>query len=329
MGTVVAPSIAYPVVTAPAKLFLAGEYAVLHGGPAIVAAVSRRAAGQFVPGAEPASALVGEAVRATIEALAAAREGMDLPPGSVAVDTAVFSAGGAKLGLGSSAAAATVAVGAVLEAAGVSVGENLDLVFSLAAAAHRAAQGGVGSGADVAAAVHGGVVQFVHPREGTPVTRGLPPLPGVELVVFSTGAASSTVDRVRAVLAFAARDPARHATLVGALAEAASRLRAALGAGDVAELVEAVRAAGAGMHALGLAADVPIVTPALAAAAAHAAELGGAAKPSGAGGGDVGAALFPQRAAADAFRARAPGLGLSILDITIDSTGVSRREGGI
>jgi phosphomevalonate kinase len=318
-----------PVVTAPAKLFIAGEYAVLHGGTAIVAAVSRRASARFVTGAEPASALVGEAVRATIEALAAAGEGTSLPPGSVAVDTGAFSAGGAKLGLGSSAAAATVAVGAVLEAAGVPVAQSLDLVYSLAAAAHRAAQGGVGSGADVAAAVHGGVIEFAHPREGAPVTRGLAPLPGVELVVFSTGKASSTADRVRAVLAFAGHDPVRHAACIGALAEAATRVRAALGAGDVAELLDAVRAAGAGMKALGLAADVPIVTPPLEAAATLAAELGGAAKPSGAGGGDVGLALFPQRAAAEVFRARTPGLGLAILDLGIDSTGVSRREGGV
>jgi mevalonate kinase len=317
-----------PVVTAPGKLFLAGEYAVLHGGTAVVAAVSRRASGRFVAGAEPTSPLVGEAVRAAVETLAAAREGVTLPPGSVTVDTGPFQSDRGKLGLGSSAAAATVAVGAVFEAAGVPVAESLDLVFSLAAAAHRAAQGGIGSGADVAAVVHGGVVQFVHPREGTPVTRGLPPLPGVEMVVFSTGSSSSTVDRVRAVMAFAARDSARHATCIGALAEAAARVRAALAMGDVGELIESMRAAGAGMQALGQSADVPIVTPTLATAAAHAAELGGAAKPSGAGGGDVGVALFPQRGAADAFRARAPTIGVSILDLSIDSTGICRREGG-
>jgi len=317
-----------PIVTAPAKLFVAGEYAVLYGGTAIVAAVSRRASGMFVPDAEPSSGLVGEAVRATIEALAAAGQGTGLPPGSVVVDTGAFAAGGTKLGLGSSAAAATVAVGAVLEAAGAPVAQNLDLVYSLAAAAHRAAQGGIGSGADVAASVHGGVIEFAHPREGAPVTRGLPPLPGVELVVFSTGSASSTVDRVRAVEAFAARDQTRHAACIGALAEASTRARSALGAGDVAALIDALRAAGAGMEALGTAADVPIMTPHLRAAAALAAELRGVAKPSGAGGGDVGIALFPQRAAAEVFRARAPGLGLSILDLRIDSTGVSRREGG-
>jgi phosphomevalonate kinase len=322
----------FPVVTAPGKLFLAGEYAVLGGGMAIVAAISRRAEGRFVPDGEPASPLVGEAVRATLEALAAARMGAgdgEAPPrGSVAIDTTLFSSGGRKLGLGSSAAAATVAVGAVLEAAGVPVVQNLELVFSLAAAAHRAAQGGVGSGADVAAAVHGGLVQFAHPREGAPVTRGLPPLPGVQLVVFGTGEPSSTVDRVRAVAAFAARDPIRHAACIGALAEASARASAALLSSDAEELIGALQAAGDGMDALGRAADVPIVTPPFAAAAAYAAELGGAAKPSGAGGGDVGVALFTGRAAADSFRARAAGFGLTLLDISIDSTGVARRETG-
>ena len=72
------------------------------------------------------------------------------------VDTAAFSLNGTKMGIGSSAATAAVSVGAVLEMAGLSVRDSTDLVFDVALAAHRAAQGGIGSGADVAAAVgHG------------------------------------------------------------------------------------------------------------------------------------------------------------------------------
>ena len=78
------------------------------------------------------------------------------------------------------------------------------------------------------------------------------------------------------------------------------------------------------MEMLGQAAGVPIVTPVLAHAALLAAEVGGAAKPSGAGGGDVGIAFLPDPEAANEFRVRARDLGLGILDLFVDPTGISR-----
>ena len=70
---------------------------------------------------------------------------------------------------------------------------------------------------------------------------------------------------------------------------------------------------------------MPIVTPALAAAAKLAEELGGAAKPSGAGGGDVGVAFLTGPGAAETFRRRAPHIGLEILSIRTGASGL-RRE---
>jgi len=77
--------------------------------------------------------------------------------------------------------------------------------------------------------------------------------------------------------------------------------------------------------ALGGEIGLPIVTPALGAAARLAEELGGAAKPSGAGGGDVGVAFLTDRGAAETFRQRAPHLGLEILSIRTGADGL-RRE---
>ena len=144
-----------PVVAAPGKIFLVGEYAVLDGGVAVLAAVSRYAVAQYVPGTEPQSAVVGEAVKRSLTAIGEASAA--LPPGSVLVDTDAFCQGKFKIGLGSSAATAVATVGAMFETAGLSIEHMQDEVFSTAEAAHRAAQGGVGSGADVAAAV----VEFV------------------------------------------------------------------------------------------------------------------------------------------------------------------------
>ena len=51
-----------PIVSAPGKLILIGEYGVLAGGPAVVAAVDRRVIGRFLPGAAPATPLVKHVV---------------------------------------------------------------------------------------------------------------------------------------------------------------------------------------------------------------------------------------------------------------------------
>jgi phosphomevalonate kinase len=310
------------MVTAPGKLVLLGEYAVLDGFPAVVAAVNRRASGQFVPGHAPESPLVEKAVRAAAESLGPNRTA--LPKGSVLVDTHAFSQNGVKLGIGSSAATAVVSVGAVLEMAGLAVADSTDLIFEIASAAHRAAQGGLGSGADVAAAVYGGLLHYTRPSRGTAGVRRLPPLVGVEMVVFSTGIPSSTVDCLQGVTAFAAKNPETHRQLLPPIADAVSRFEAGLFARDPKEIFAAIGAAYAGMDMLGQAAGVPIVTPLLAHASTLAQELGGAAKPSGAGGGDVGIAFLPDRDAAEEFRKRARDLTLGILDLFVDPTGVTR-----
>jgi phosphomevalonate kinase len=310
------------MVTAPGKLVLLGEYAVLDGFPAIVAAVNRRASGQFVPGRSPESDLVNIAVRNAADALGPNRSA--LPRGSVLVDTSAFSRGGTKMGIGSSAATAAVTVGAVLEMAGLAVSESTDLVFDVALAAHRAAQGGLGSGADVAAAVYGGMLHYTRPMRGAATIRRLPPLAGVEMVVFATGTPSSTVDCLQAVSAFAKANPETHRQLLPPIADAVTRFEAGLFARDTPEIIASVAAAHLGMEMLGQAAGVPIVTPVLGHAALLAAEVGGAAKPSGAGGGDVGIAFLPDPEAAREFRARATDVGLGILDLYVDPTGISR-----
>jgi phosphomevalonate kinase len=310
------------MVTAPGKLVLLGEYAVLEGFPAVVAAVNRRASGQFVPGRSPESELVDIAVRNAADALGPNRAA--LPRGSVLVDTSAFSLNGTKMGIGSSAATAAVSVGAVLEMVGLSVADSTDLVFNIALASHRAAQGGLGSGADVAAAVYGGLLHYERPASGPASVRRLPPLVGVEMVVFSTGTASSTVDCIQAVSAFAKASPEKHSALLPPIADAVARFEHGLFARDAAEIIASVGAAHVAMEMLGQAAGVPIVTPVLAHAALLASEVGGAAKPSGAGGGDVGIAFLPDPEAAAEFRTRARDLGLGILDLFVDPTGISR-----
>lgn len=121
--------------SAPGKLVLLGDYAVLAGGPALVAAVDRRAVGA-TGGPIPPSAVV-EAVLARAK-LEGGRP--ELPE----IDTRAFlDEHGQKLGLGSSAAVAVVT-------AALSLGRDDERILRVALEGHRDAAGGVGSGVDVA-----------------------------------------------------------------------------------------------------------------------------------------------------------------------------------
>jgi phosphomevalonate kinase len=313
---------AAPLVLAPGKLFLAGEYAVLEGGVAIVAAASRYALAQFQPDLAPASTLVAEATtraRAALGEVAAA-----VPEGSALVSTDSFSLDGVKLGLGSSAAAAVAAAGALLEYAGLSLAVNRELLFSVADAAHRAAQGGVGSGADIASAVYGGYVRYVRLPDTAPViTRVLPPA-DLHVVVFWTRTAAGTARLVTEIRGFAERAPQGYAERMGALRAAADAFAEAFAAGDTRGVVRWADACHQALTALGAAAELPIVTGGVARAAELARSLGGAAKISGAGGGDLGVAFFTDERAARDFTARCPD-GLLVLDLQLGATGAYRR----
>lgn len=314
-----------PVVTAPGKLFLIGEYAVLEGGVAVIAAVDRRARGQYLPDLAPASPVIEHAVRRAAAELGDLERA--LPNGSVLVDTAAFRDGERKLGFGSSAAAAVAAVGAVFEYAGLSVAQHRDLVRDAADDAHRAAQGGNGSGADVAASAHGGVIRFQRPRNGRAKVEPLTLPPDLHVVVFWSGTPASTPELIAAAQRVEEQNPALYRWIIDELQGASVRFANALAGGSTPAAIEAAAAFLDPLDELGNAAGATIVTPPFHAAAKLARELGGAAKPSGAGGGDVGVAFLPHLDAVHAFGDRCPA-GLSVLDVRVDDEGVARRLPG-
>ena len=100
------------VVSAPGKLMIAGEYAVLDGAEAVVDAVGRRAYAHLGSFAQEPLPLEAGAARARAEALLGA------VPGALSIDVSELRQAGRKLGLGSSAAAAAAAAGVVFAAHG-------------------------------------------------------------------------------------------------------------------------------------------------------------------------------------------------------------------
>ncbi len=320
-----------PVVVAPGKLFLCGEYAVLEGAPAVMMAVNRHAVGQYIPGWTAASRVIAEAVRRCAEHLG--ELAIALPAGSVMVNSEQFQGPDGKLGLGSSAATAAATVGAIFEYAGYSIEENRDALYVLADDAHRAAQGGLGSGADIAATVHGGFVRFERPQSlrdpnatfGPPSFEKLAAPAGLEIVVFQAGMPVATPEMIDAVQGLARRQKQLYGWMQDELGVAARQFAEAFTMGRPAGIIEAAGTAHDTLLALGNAAHIPIVPASVTAAAAHARRLGGAAKISGAGGGDVGIAFFPGQDAAREFASTCPS-GIKMLDVQVEMQGIRRKR---
>ena len=158
--------------SAPGKLIISGEYAVLDGAPCLVVAIDRRAICQletcdhwqfsscgysaqtssFTKTAyesEPDKGDAGQLAWHSYQALAETSE-----PAKLHTNTEAFYAQRTKYGFGSSAAMSVAISGALAHSS------NQKPDFATALKAHKSFQGGQGSGADVAAAFYGGCLHY-------------------------------------------------------------------------------------------------------------------------------------------------------------------------
>ena len=303
---------------------ISGEYVVLEGAVALVAAVDARVVASSAAGdrSAPDPSRSPQLSRLPPEALLArqlAERALGAVPMELQLDATALQASGRKLGLGSSAAQAAAAAGWVAAAHGLDPAESRAQILGWALEGHRAVAPG-GSGADVAASVLGGVVRF---QRDTPASSARWPAGLVSRVVWTESPArtSELVARVASLRS----NQDRYRAALAPLVESAARMLAGFEDGDVAEVVRAAAAHGDAMAKLGEAAGAPIVTEALARVARIAKDCGGAAKPSGAGGGDVALALFADAADAERFDRACAREGLNLLSLRLGAEGV-RRE---
>lgn len=326
-------------VSAPGKLFLLGEYAVLEGAPALLTAVDRRAAvtattsgswrltareldvdalelGQ--DGALPAG--LDAQTRRRLALLDAVRSGIFrafpdtvFPPLDLDIDTSALHHEGHKLGLGSSAAVAAALCAALANAAGV--GLSRDALFALASSAHLAAQGGSGSGGDIATSVYGGLLLY---------TSGETPAPcvwpdGLDLFAVVTGTGSSTVDLVARVFAYRERDPHGYRRDLEALRTLAEGAEGALADADTfLALADQYFHA---LEALGTHAGAGIVTERHRELRPLAAASGAVFKPTGAGGGDLGL-VFAKLGTTDELQSAFARAGAAVIPVPYSPDGV-------
>ncbi len=323
--------------TAPGKLFLLGEYAVLEGSPALVAAVSARARVTITSRARPGWSLLSrQAAAAHAEFVPGRSTGFALldvvlaevaadpdclSPCDILLDTRPFfsPASGRKRGLGSSAALLVALWGALDRWLGR--GESGSVLGRLKAM-HDRFQGVPGSGADLAASLAGGLVRYRLNEAGQAETGSVQLPDSVGFACICTGQAASSPEFVGLFRAWQAQRPAAAKAHMDGLERVARAACGALDTGDGHGFLAAVDAYGVLLAELGGAIGAQIITPEHEQLSRLAEHHGVTYKSSGAGGGDMGVALAqdPQRLAA--FVAGCAGLGLEALDIELDPTGL-------
>ena len=338
---------------APGKLLLTGEYAVLTGAPAVTVAVGGPAVARVAHGKvsrllDPAGGAASNfqlvspdgvrwdtslpAERSALPAAVLAEilrrwpTELQARPLEIGLDTSAFiqtaRGGQQKVGLGSSAALVSALAAAVLAACGVDPAAAE--LRTLCLAAHRAFQGGRGSGVDVLTAIHGGVLIC------TPAGDDLQAEPlrwpdSLHLVVAWTGHSASTPALIERFDAFQARQPAafeQHARRLGGAAAAAAQ---AWRSGGAAAVLAAVAGYADVLRDADAAGRIGIWTAEHAAYARLAAAAGAVYKSSGAGGGDLGYALTDSAEVAEKFRAAVKVAGGITLDLEPGQPGLRVR----
>lgn len=320
--------------SAPGKIVLCGEYAVLDGAPAIVMAVDSRARVEFSESetdchvvrckgyadgqysfnvndknefvwmsASPELSLLEQAWRSTAGPLT--------PALSIDLDTESFfdPSSGRKLGLGSSAA-----IAAALFAAFGSLTKK-STCLDEAIAIHRHYQGERGSGIDVAAAIFGGVSEF---RMGEPASvRRLDWPAKLDYAVLWSGSSSSTTQKIESF----DRRVERHGSR-DRLAKASADIVTAWPGAGVAHIIDLISEYVQVLRQFSDDHDLGVFDGGHSEVSTLAADYGVVYKPCGAGGGDVGIVLSANAQAVDEFAAVAAELGFRRLELKIDKTGL-------
>jgi len=308
--------------TAPGKLLISGEYAVLDGAAAISLAVDRHATVTIGPCSDGAdSALTvrttgdacfpfswssdgsidfpvdpagrGSLLRAAL--ICFSREPAALPVTMPQVQITIDSAGfytvpdtmntDIKLGLGSSAAVCVALTGALAKLFGIA-GDIQQLALDV----HHEFQKKAGSGVDVVNSYQGGMISYRRSFDENiaPQTSGLSWPQGLYMLPVWTGEAASTTELLARFDRYRDAEPATFGPAMAELKTAADSLEAAWQNQPAVSLMDALALHARKLKDLDTLAGVGIYSARHVDFQKRAAAIGAVYKPSGAGGGDFG-----------------------------------------
>ncbi|MDI6024597.1 phosphomevalonate kinase [Leucobacter sp. UT-8R-CII-1-4] len=335
--------------SAPGKLFIVGEYAVVEPGqPAVLVAVDRYLRVRLFESATPVALATSPHVQAAItviDELRAAR-GVVARHFEIQIESELDEEDGRKYGLGSSAAVTVATIAALdrLYELGLSRYERFKLALLATIEVSPRASGG-----DLAASTFGGWVFYCSPdrvalrsqREALGILsafeselwqaceiRELPAPNGASLLVGWTGSPASTeqlVDSVSASPKSGDHDALRRAFLSQSKELALSFAEALDSGASAEELFAIIRASRALLHRLSEDRGIVIETDTLGALCSIAEQYGAAAKSSGAGGGDCGIALAkPENDIPSILRAWEQ-YGITHLDLEVAGSAATRK----
>jgi phosphomevalonate kinase len=317
--------------SAPGKVILSGEYAVLDGAPAILMAVDRRARvvieasgedwhtvaamgndrarGRFTAGGGEFAWLAGRDEFRLVESVWRTANADADRHLALSLDTRDFvdAGSGVKLGIGSSAALAAALSVALAEAARIDADPA-----RVAYAAHRHFQAGLGSGADVACSLTGGLVDYTMGGQAQRISWP----EGLEMGLLWSGVPADTGARLEHLAAKESR-PSR-----AALALAARRFAEAWRRGAARDVLDECRDYTGVLREFSVDHGLGIFDAGHGRLADSARGSSLACKPCGAGGGDVAVVLATARDELAEFMARAAASGFRPLAAGIDSRGV-------
>ncbi len=350
--------------SAPGKLVLLGEYAVLEGAPSMVLAVDRRAEVTLSPklpakdvnlcaidapgiisdtadfklqqdgtldwqgvGSQVVNRLrpVAHLLRALVsQGLISVTQ---LPGFTATLLTLNFfyrsqSGRSDKLGIGSSAALTVALAFALAEYAGFPLDRFArEKWLGLLMRAHRAMQGGRGSGLDVAASMWGGVIRYSL-RSGTPDVQRIAMPDDISLLFIWTGQGAATNAFLKAFQSWRDNRVAESTAMLRDMEDiSASGLKAAED-NDAQILLETVAAYGAALRRLGKASGVDIYSAEHERMHEIALETGAIYKLCGAGGGDLGVALSNDPDILSRLHSKVEQAGFKTVGLHIDPQGV-------
>jgi len=280
-------------IQVPGKVMLSGEYAVLRGGAAVMMPVPRFLhACETELKTENLSPMVTAALNFPIPEISAFEK--NLPLINMTIDDYGFfgcapDGRRTKLGLGLSAAEAVAAIALRLERAGFGWKENQQMVFRYALQVHDKVQRGLGSGADVAACAYGCPLIFSRQR-GEPKIEMIPAAKAARAIrmrLLWTGQAADTRRSLATFYAWLENADKNHLSLIDKLIDISHKLARLWLRAEASALFPLLDEFESVLQRIGQAAGLTLELPIHQYYARRAQDLGGRAKPTGAGGGDM------------------------------------------